>query len=172
MLKRTTGVGREYLLLYSTNTWLAYKISKEYYGDVHYVWCSPYFSFKSLTSHDVANPPSSSPGEIYDRLFEDVRYGELHSAKIDANRVGLINGANKKAAAGVITTQQKREIHSIVKRAERSSFRPLLYIIPFALVTDLIVNVPVKSRAHPLANEFIIEMLPRRYFDVIEYRYY
>lgn len=158
-----------YLLLYSTNTWLAYKISKEYYGDVHYTWCSPYFSAKSVPAYDYTNPPSSSPGEIYDMLFADTKRGDLHSARIEANRVGLLHGANKKAAAGVITSRQKKEIYSIVKQAETLNFRPLLYIIPSALVVDMAKEVPVNRRAHPFSVEFVVENLPRSHFDIIEY---
>lgn len=159
-----------HLLLYSTNTWLAYKISKEYYGNVHYAWCSPYFSARSVPAYDYTNPPSSSPGEIYDMLFADAKRGDLHSARVEANRVGLLHGANRKAAAGVITGRQKKEIYSIVKQAETLNFRPLLYIIPSTLVLDVAKEVPVNKRAHPFSVEFIIENLPRDYFDVIEYR--
>ncbi len=36
------------LILYSTNTWLAYKIAERFYGDMHYVWCAPFFDSESL----------------------------------------------------------------------------------------------------------------------------
>jgi hypothetical protein len=160
----------EHLLLYSTNTWLAYKISKEYYDDIHYVWCSPYFSVKSVPAYDYTNPPSSSPSDIYDRLFEEVMRGDLHSARIEANRVGIICGANKKAEAGVISSSQKKEIYSIVKQADTRNFRPLLFIIPFSLMADAVKLVPLNRRAHPFSVEFIIESLPRSYFDIVEYR--
>ena len=159
------------LLLYSANTWLAYKVSREYYGDLHYVWCSPHFSSQSVPSYDYANPPSSSPSGIYQSLLAEVAGQDLHGVKIEANRVGIMNGANMKAASKKITNRQKREIHSIVKRAERSYFRPLLYIIPFSMVRHLVREVPVKMRAHPFSREFVIEELPRTYFDIIEYDY-
>lgn len=160
----------KHLLLYSTNTWLAFKIAKEYYKDVHYAWCSPYFSARSVPAFDYTNPPSSSPGEIYDRFFEDVTRGDLHSPSVAANRVGLVKGANAKAAAGVITSEQKKEIYAIVKEAETLNFRPLLYVIPFSPVANRLKVVPVHERAHPFSVEYIIENLPRRSFDVIEYR--
>lgn len=167
---RATLRAANHLLLYSTNTWLAYKISKEYYGDFHYVWCSPYFSARSVPAYDYTNPPSSSPSEIYDVLFADTKRGDLHSARIEANRIGLLHGANKKAAAGIIDGKKKREIYSIVKQAETLNFRPLLYIIPSALVLDMAKEVPVNKRAHPFSVEFIIENLPRSHFDIVEYR--
>lgn len=29
------------LVLYSTNTWLAYTVAERFYGGEHYVWCTP-----------------------------------------------------------------------------------------------------------------------------------
>ena len=87
--RRTKLRELDHLVLYSTNTWLAHKVSKEYYDDFHFVWCSPYFSARSVSAYDYANPPSSSPGEIYDGLFADVAAGDRHSKKIEANRDGI-----------------------------------------------------------------------------------
>ncbi|HLL72981.1 MAG TPA: hypothetical protein VK363_16180 [Pyrinomonadaceae bacterium] len=160
----------KHLLLYSTNTWLAFMISKEYYNDVHYVWCSPFFSSKAIPAYDYTNPPSSSPSDIYDNFYADSNSGDLHSARIKGNRVGIIRGANKKARAGIISEQQKREIYSIVKQSESLNFRPLLYVIPFALVEDIAKIVPLDQRASAFSVEYIIENLPRSCFDVLEYR--
>src|SRR5215510_6977031 len=129
---RTEHREHNHLLLYSTNTRLAYTISKEYYDDSHFVWCSPYFSARSVSGYDYTNPPSSSPGEIYNRLFAEVVAGDKHSAKIEANRAGIIKGAEKKCAEGRITKKQEQVIRKIVEDAETLSFLPLLYIIPFA----------------------------------------
>jgi hypothetical protein len=158
------------LLLYSTNTFLAFKIAEQFYGNVHYVWCSPYFSFTSAPSFSFTNPPSSSPREIYERLYQDVTMGDKHSTKIMSNRTGIQNGATQKAAAGVITDKQKREIYSIANQADPQFFKPLLYIIPFSHVISLVQIVPVRRRANPLSKEYIIEELPRDCFDVVEYR--
>ncbi len=158
------------LLLYSTNSWLAYKISKEYYSDRHYVWCSPHFSFKRGPSFEYTNPPSSSPGEIYERLYQDVMTGDLHSAKIEANRIGIQNGAVKKAQAKEISNRTKTTILSIAKQAQVQYFRPLLYVIPFVGVADLVKEVPVDRRANLFSDEYVIERLPRHLFDIIEYK--
>ena len=160
----------DHLVLYSTNTWLAHKISREYYDDFHFVWCSPYFSARSVSGYDYTNPPSSSPGEIYDSLFADVATGDRHSAKIEANRDGIIKGAKKKAAEGRITRKQLREIRKMVEDAEMLSFMPLVYIIPFAHVVNLIKDASIGARANPLSKEYIIERLPRSHFDIIEFR--
>ena len=168
--RRTKLRELDHLLLYSTNTSLAHKVSKEYYDDFHFVWCSPYFSARSVSGYDYTNPSSSSPGEIYDRLFVDVATGDRHSANIEANRFGIIKGAKKKAAEGRITRKQLREISKMVEDAETLSFIPLLYIIPFASVVNMIKDAPIQARANPLSKEYIIERLPRSHFDIIEFR--
>ena len=160
------------LILYSTNSFLAFRIAEEFYGDVHYVWCSPHFGFPQGRSLNpgFTNPPSASPREISERLYEDVLRGDKHSVKVLANRTGIQNGATQKAAAGKITHARKREIFSIAKQADLQFFKPLLYVIPFSLVTSLIEPVSVSKRANPLSREYIIRDLPRDCFDVIEYR--
>ena len=168
--RRTKLRELDHLVLYSTNTWLAHKISREYYDDFHFVWCSPYFSARSLSGYDYTNPPSSSPGEIYERLFADVAAGDRNSPKIEDNRAGIIDGAEKKCAEERITKKQLREIREMVEDAEMLSFIPLLYIIPFASVVNMIMEAPIDARANPLSKEYIIERLPRSHFDVIEFR--
>jgi hypothetical protein len=123
-----------------------------------------------MSGYDYTNPPSSSPGEIYDRLFVDVATGDRHSAKIKANRYGIVKGAEKNCAEGKITRKQLREIREMVKNAETLSFIPLLYIIPFASVVNMIKDAPIHARANPLSKEYIIERLPRSHFDFIEFR--
>jgi hypothetical protein len=157
------------LILYSTNTWLAYQISERYYRGLHYVWCSPYYNSRSLPFYDYSNPPTSTPSEIYKSLYDEVRSGDRHSAKVKANKVGILNGAYAKERAGVINAEQKADIASIIDCAEPRDFRPLLYIIPFNLVREIIKEVPVSDRAHPLSVEYCIECLPRDYFDIIEF---
>ncbi|MBI1927909.1 hypothetical protein HYR99_27170 [Candidatus Poribacteria bacterium] len=155
------------LILYSTNTRLAYLISKRYYGEVYYLWCTPYFDSKSLPEHDYTIPPTSSPSEIYHSLYQEVIRGDRHSAKIRENKGGILEGADAKKKTGVITQQQEAEIIQTVEKAEILDFKPLLYIIPFNLVTHLVEEVPVAKRAHPLSVEYLIKELPRHWFDII-----
>ena len=159
---------RDPLVLYSTNTWLAYGIAQTYYDEKHYVWCTPYFSSNASSGYDNTVPPSSSPGEIYDSLYEDVNRGDRHSTKIEMNKAGILKGAIAKEKAGVINKRQRLEIYAIVRRAETKDFRPLLYVIPFQPVAKLVKEVTVEERAHPLSVEYKIEQLHRRYFDVVE----
>ena len=158
------------ILLYSTNTWLAYTVSEKYYNRVHYVWCTPLFGdpqSQASRGRDVL-PPSSNPYEIYRRLHEEVRSSDQHSAKIKENKTGILRGAASKREEGVITEQQQREIASIVELAEFRDFTPLLYLIPYERVSALLREVPISEKAHPLSKEYIIEQLPREHFDVVE----
>ena len=157
------------LLLYSTNTWLAYQISERYYDGLHYVWCSPFFTSRSVPFFDYNNPPTSTPANIYAALYKDTSAGDRHSAKIRANRVGIITGAYAKLRANVITSQQHADIASIVEAADPRDFRPLLYIVPFSSVPDGPKEVPIHAKAHPLAREYLIECLPRQCFDIIDF---
>lgn len=158
------------LLLYSTNTWLAYAIAERFYAGMHWVWCSTFFRQDAGIS-SASMPPSAIPGEIYNRLFEDVSNGDKHSAWIEKNRVGLIKGAASKRSKGVITGRTEKTIISIVQVAEIRDFKPLLYIIPFASkIARLAKEVPVDQRAHPMSVEYRIESLPRSMFDAVELR--
>lgn len=155
-------------LLYSVNTWLAYNLAIRYYGGLHYVWCSPIFSARNHPAVHATPPPTSCPSDIYHNLADEVRRRDGHSAKIVDNRSGLLTGARKKHSVGVITEVELHEIEAIVAAATCPDFRPLLYLIPFPLVSHLLKEVPVPQRAHPLSQEYIIEELPTALFDAIE----
>ena len=158
------------LMLYTAYTWLAYRINETYYQQRHYVWCTPYFDPASKFAPESAVPPTSSPREIYNNLFDEVARGDRHSAKISQNRLGIIRGADVKRKLGIIGDQAHADITAIATSAEVRDFRPLLFVIPFALVSGAVKQVPVKDRAHPLSQEFIIENLGRASFDVWELR--
>ena len=155
-------------ILYSTNTWLGYQIAEEYYGGEHYVWCTTTFDPRAVRAYEATIPPTSSPGEIYHSLLQETSRGDLHSAKIAENKVGILRGADFKRAAGVITPDVQEEIAAVVAGAGPHDFKPLLYVIPFAAVAGLMTRVAVARRAHPLSVEYIIERLPRAMFDVIQ----
>ena len=112
-------------------------------------------------------PRPSSPAEIYRGLKEEVERGDRHSAKVAQNKVGIIRGASVKRSQGIVTKAQEKEIAAVVKAAETADFAPLLFVIPYHLVSKKLRIVPVAERAHPLSTEFIIQRLPRRCFDVI-----
>ncbi|HEU4562921.1 MAG TPA: hypothetical protein VFS20_34135 [Longimicrobium sp.] len=157
------------LLLYSTNTLIAYAIAERFYRGVHYAWCSPVFDGTTTAAH-INIPPTSTPAEIYRNLWEEVRRGELHSAMIKSNRYGIRGGANAKLAVGLINEAQRKEIYDMTRRCTARDFRPVLYIIPYDRVAHLVSDVPVELRAHPLSPEYRVEALPRDCIDMIEFR--
>jgi hypothetical protein len=157
------------LLLYSTNSWLAYQINQRFYGEEHYVYCSPFFSGRSLTPRDVSNPVTTLPSHIYRRYHEEVRSGDRHGPTISGNRIGIVRGANAKAADGLISVTARAQIHAIVAASETRDFRPLVYVIPCASLGVDVREVPISQRAHPLSEEYIIPGLPRSEFDVLEF---
>jgi hypothetical protein len=157
------------LVLYSTNTRLAYRIAQVFYGDFHYVWCSPYFDDSNLPKQDINLPSSSTPREIGRTLLREISSGDRHSAKIEQNRKSLVSAAGIKLKDGVIDHSEYLEIKEIIETTELNEFLPLLFVIPYVLVIKLLAKAPVSMRANPLSQEYIIEKLPRAYFDIIPF---
>lgn len=155
-------------ILYSANTWLAYNVTRLFFGDLHYVWCSPIFDRRGRPHVLATPPPTSCPCDIYFKLLEEVRGRDKHSAKISENRLGILKGAATKRAAGVISDDELAEINAIVSEATVEDFHPLLYVIPYDAVSTLVKEVPVAQRAHPLSEEYVIDALPGGLFDVIQ----
>lgn len=162
-------IDSEQLFLYSTNTSLAYRIAKGYFGDFHYVWCSPFFDDSNVPRQDICLPSSSTPREIGRALLREINSGDRHSSKIEKNRKSLIYAAEVKLNDGVIDDSDYLEIKEIVETSELNEFRPLLFIISYSLVKELLKKAPVGMRANPLSEEYIIEKLPRSYFDFIPF---
>jgi hypothetical protein len=157
------------LILYSVNSWLAYVINERYYGGEHYVWCAPVFDADALSRIEQTLPPTSNPRHVYRRYREESEKMDRHGPTIAENKAGILRGANAKQLAGIISEKQEKEITLIVNASDRAEFRPLLYLIPFAVVADRVTEVPVERRAAPLAREFLINRLPRHLFDAIEF---
>ena len=157
-------------ILYSTNSVLAYRISEQYYGGLHYVWCSTVFGSLGLGTLLCSNPASSTPYERYRRLQQEVGPpADLHSTMIAAQRVGIKFGATAKYKAGKITADERDEVIQIVDEAEASDFVPLMYVMPYQKVKNLVKRVPLSTRAHPLSDEWVIEELPTGHFDILRY---
>lgn len=154
--------GQSMKILYSVNTWLAYKISEVYYKDTHYVWCAPSFNTAG------ENPPSSDPSMIYSTLAKDVVGKDKHSAKISQNRTGIIKSADIKLREGVITEAQREDIIKIANNAELQDFRPLIYAIPHYLVEADVKPAAIEIKANYFSKEFILEKLKKEHFDIID----
>jgi hypothetical protein len=157
------------LLLYSTNTHLAFLLNEHYYRKKHWVWCNPYFDDDAATAAGFTSPPSSTPIELYQAYAEAVRRQDRHSPIIKQNRTNLMKGARAVLKAGVITQAQFANINAIVKKAQLDLFRPLIYVIPYAAVANKVVSVPVTGTASFFSPEFQIHSLDRSEFDIIKF---
>jgi hypothetical protein len=157
-------MAQEPLILYSTNSELAYKIAEKYYDGKHYVWCTPCFS----SSDRCFVPPSSEPLRVAARLYEDIKGRDRHSAKIESLRINIKRGATAKWEAGVITAEQLREISGLVDAAELVDFMPLLFVIPYKLVSEIARAVGGENKANFFSVEYLIESLPKDSFEALK----
>jgi hypothetical protein len=155
-------------IYYSCCTWLCYEIGQRFYGERHYVWCTPYFDPPSRMNKPNSVPPTSNPRDIYWALKKEIDAGDLHSTKIAQNRSGILNGARAQLTAGVIGMAEYKEIDALATMAHLHEFRPLMLVIPGTAVTGLLRKVDITKRASLMSEEYIIERLPRRLFDAIE----
>jgi hypothetical protein len=155
--------------LYSTNTFLKYRIIENYRGRVHHVWASEHCDPKHAPSYSEASlvPPSSSPAEIYRELKRDVTAQDFHSAKITAQRVSLKRLAIKWEKTGEITKEEKTDIIYRVDHAPFEQWRPLLFVIPRGPVEHRLRLVPIKERAG-FGPEYIIPDLIKSEFAIVE----
>ena len=151
------------LVLYSTNSELAFQLAEKYYAGQHYVWCTPCFTSEG----GCMVPPSSEPMKLATRLFEDIKGRDKHSLSIDRLRSGIKKGAIAKHAAGVISRSELSTIKELVDHADLAAFMPLLFVIPYALVSTLAKPVKGPLKANYSSVEYHIESLPRSHFDVI-----
>ena len=154
-------------ILYSAMTTLAYNINKRYYGDKHYMWCTPYFGSNYQSPHFTV-PPSSSPLEIYNTLKKEIEGSDLHNTKIKLNRKGIRKGADVMLRLGKITQDDHNEIVAITKMAKDEQFRPLLCVISRMEAVPYYQKVDIKDRANPLSHEYILSNLPQTAFDIIK----
>jgi len=157
--------------LYSTNAYLAYWIAENYFNGTHYVWCAPVFNPKDCNDLDIHKriPYSSSPHGILSLLNEEITSGDLHSGKIQGIKAGLNKAAGIKLSSGIIVDTQYRDIIELIEKSSLSDFRPLIYVINKALITDVRIHkVPVKDAANPLSTEYQIHDLKTKEFEIIK----
>jgi hypothetical protein len=156
-------------LLYSTNVFLKLLIQERFRDNIHYSWCSESFDSSSLPKYSFSSQvaPSSNPADIYRELKNAVHKKDQHCYKINEQKVSLKNLALTWEASSEISTNDKEEIVYRVDNASFDDWRPLIYIIPRALVETRIQLVPPDRRAS-FGPEYIITDLKRDEFDIIE----
>lgn len=146
------------LLYYSTNTLLAKIITERYFKGNFRVWCSPTFD---------GNPPSSNPKDLFLRLHKEVKTRDIHSAKIAQVRLGLIKAILNKKKNGEISEKDAIDALSMIRGADISDFKPLIYLIPNIPEID-VMSAPIKDKTNFLSEEYIINELKLQNFDIIQ----
>jgi Glycosyl transferases group 1 len=148
-------------LFFSTTTHLAHMISKIYYSDLHYIWCTP--SFNPVRT----NPQSANPYEIYKNYLDEVNNGYM-GPTITKHKVGLINGVSVNRQKGIISLNQEQEILEIIYAAEIKHFKPIIYVIAASKVNSAIKAVPQSKKSDLFSQEFLLEQLNGSNFDIID----
>jgi hypothetical protein len=150
---------------YSQGTKLAARINRDYYNNIHYVWCcdKPFYTVAER------QPVSSNPLARCEYLIAEIETNDGHTHYIDDNRNGIKIGIEEKAKAGVITTEQRAELIRVVNDAPNEFFYPVIYVIPYEKVSELVKPVNTSKKASSVSKEFLIEELPRSCFDIIDF---
>jgi hypothetical protein len=155
--------------LFSANPLVKFHIAKNYLGDRHHVWCSDCFDCRHhyLHSGPIDTPPSSNPGEIFERLrAATVDRVDWHEPSIATWKVTIKALTVRWRTSGVIDNDVEQEIIFLLDRADIGQWRPLIYIIQRDKVEARLQRVPLRDRAS-LVMEYVIEDLHPDEFDVI-----
>ena len=104
----------------------------------------------------MSNPPTSQALYRYHCLHTEVKGGDLHSPWISEQRTGLKYGADFKYSAGVIDEKQRDEILYALDYSPITEFKPLIYIMPYSDVQDLLKQAPLDKQARPTSLYYSI----------------
>lgn len=146
-------------------------INENFRGGNHYIWFSENFDSGTLGKYVPGSmvPATSNPKDIYIDLKNAVDKTDTHNAKIKEQISGLTALAVKWEKAKEITTDQKNDILYIVNEGKYFNYwRPLLYVVPKALVGPPRIKAVPMALCAGLGNEYIIEDLRRDEFGLIE----
>lgn len=148
---------------------MKYQIQQRFFGDRHYVWCSPTFEAAALGRYSLGayQPPSSDPCSIYRQLRDAVSKSDGHEPKIVSQTATLKALAIDQAAAGKITDGNRDEILALLSHAQIVDWRPLIYVVPYHLVEPRVELVPREQRASHVP-EYVVRDLGRHEFEIIE----
>lgn len=147
-------------LLYSTGTELAFKIAKDYYHNIHFVWCTDAFDA-------FLQPGTSNPRTMCSRYLDQIIKNDRHAVEIKNNKAGIIKGANAKLANGIITSDQYKEICTRVALAENREFYPVIFLIDKRAVKKRLHVVAQQDAASNSSVEYIIDDLQSNEFELV-----
>jgi hypothetical protein len=156
------------LLLYSTNTYLKFRIQQDYRAE-HFVWCSPVFAAEALNKYALGAglPPSSDPASIYRDLHHAVQRTDEHNDKIIKQKAVLMALAVDWCNDGHISPEDRDDITAVVNRAPFAEWRPIILVIPFAGVASRVRRASRDDRAGS-EPEYIVPDLKEGEFGIVE----
>ena len=151
----------KYPFLFSTTTRIAKNIDEDFYNGNHFVWIALKFDDKSQAAN-------SNPLTIANNFIREVTTYDGHHDKINANKVGIMNGATVMCRLKKIKLKEKMQIMTRVKIATYDEFLPLLYVIDTRKVAARIIEVPPNEAAKPDSPEYKLYDLHEGEFELID----
>lgn len=157
-------------ILYSTNPWFATEVAVKYRGGAHFAWICEYFDSSRAPAGSAAAliAPSSNPKQIYERLHEDCKREDGHSALINGYKRKFRRLARMWNGEGSISDDQGEEIIATAGSRSWKIWRPVLYVIPKDRIEPhRIQSVKLPDRAAYGPELQIADLRPNE-FDIIE----
>ena len=156
-------------VLYSTNTYLKFRICRDFRDDIHHAWCTDVFDSDTLGDYVAGSrqPPTANPVDIYWDLKRAIEKQDRHNAKLLNQKEILSDLIKEWRNQGEIKPWQRDEISKYIDFASLNDWTPLIYVIPRCLVKGRLELAPVEKRAS-LEWEYQIRNLNRSEFDIIE----
>ena len=145
----------------STQPLLSWCLNRYFYGDVHFAYvAAPFHPYR------LANPPSSRPHELYQRLYEGAHDRDVYNDTIRARREGLHAGITFHGArlAPPLTVALQR----VVDDVDPIFFTPIVYRINLEAIPPGRVDASAGTRSRGIdSNERLIADLASGEFEVI-----
>lgn len=157
-------------ILYSTNPWYSTEVANKYCKGVHLVWVSEQFDSLSLSTHSAAAliGATSVPKKIYEQLYAECKTEDGHSPIIKGYKKTFRRLAKAWAADKSITVDERDEILATVNSSSWRIWRPLLYVIPRAVIDPSRISAVTRPDRAAYGPELrIVDLLPQE-FDIIE----
>lgn len=151
-----------YPFLFSTTTKIAKNVDEDFYGGNHFVWIALKFDDKSQAAN-------SNPLTIANNFIREVTTYDGHHDKINANKVGIMNGAVEMHRLKKISKKTKEQIMTRIHISTYDDFLPLLYVIDTKKVLSRIIEVPPAKAAKPDSPEFKLYDLHEGEFELIDF---
>ena len=161
------------LFLYSTQPYIKYHINESFLGKRHYVWCSEVFDGRAEARLNIASTlgKSSNPAEIYDDVRQYAKAGraDRHCDHVTRWKASIPTVAVALQKNGQIDESALKEITYLVRTAEVSLWRPILYVIDRQRVGAGRIQLVEPDQRAGVANEYVINDLTLSEADVLEF---